>query len=380
MRARDGDGDGDGERWRFVDVEVDRPQPAGRHRHRPVPLARRRAGEPVARPHPAGLPARPRAHRPALRPPGRPRPRVPAHAVPQLGGPGRRAGRARLAGHRAGAGAVRARRRRRPPRRDGAELVPPRRRRAHGPGPARRRAPRRRRARARPAPRARMRCWPARTAAPLTELLDPADRPDHVIGVLWDGTNANVLYDMVAAGEAPNVARLLAMGTGLAHGALASLPSVTLANHTTILTGAHPGHHGILHNAWYDRTKGEQIVTNSPLTWPWAMQTLSPEVETHPPGRAPRLPRRPHGVGQRALRHRRGRVDVRGAPHRRRPGAAAQGRGPAVRHRALRAAREVVPGVLAHRSHGHGPGARRVGRRPRRPLARRGARCRGSRS
>ena len=114
----------------------------------------------------------------------------------------------------------------------------------------------------------------------LTELLDPADRPDHVIGVLWDGTNANVLYDMVAAGEVPNVARLLAMGTGLAHGALASLPSVTLANHTTILTGAHPGHHGILHNAWYDRTKGEQIVTNSPLTWPWAMQTLSPEVET----------------------------------------------------------------------------------------------------
>ena len=114
----------------------------------------------------------------------------------------------------------------------------------------------------------------------LTELLDPADRPDHVVGFLWDGTNANVLYDMVAAGEAPNVARLLAMGTGLGHGAMSSLPTVTLANHTTILTGAHPGHHGILHNAWYDRATGEQVVTNSPATWPWAMQTLSPEVET----------------------------------------------------------------------------------------------------
>ena len=34
---------------------------------------------------------------------------------------------------------------------------------------------------------------------------------------------------------------------------MASLPTVTLANHTSILTGAHPGHHGILHNAWYDR-------------------------------------------------------------------------------------------------------------------------------
>jgi phosphonoacetate hydrolase len=115
----------------------------------------------------------------------------------------------------------------------------------------------------------------------LAELLDAgATPPDHVIGFLWDGTNANVLYDMVAAGEVPNVARLLAMGTGLGHGAMASLPSVTLANHTTILTGTHPGHHGILHNAWYDRATGQQVVTNSPATWPWSMQTLSPQVET----------------------------------------------------------------------------------------------------
>jgi phosphonoacetate hydrolase len=114
----------------------------------------------------------------------------------------------------------------------------------------------------------------------LTELLDDGEAPEHVIGFLWDGTNANVLYDMVAAGEAPNLARLLAMGTGLGHGAIASLPSVTLANHTTILTGTHPGHHGILHNAWYDRASGQQVVTNSPATWPWAMQTMSPRIET----------------------------------------------------------------------------------------------------
>ncbi|MBN2624477.1 MAG: alkaline phosphatase family protein [Acidimicrobiales bacterium] len=115
----------------------------------------------------------------------------------------------------------------------------------------------------------------------LTELLDPGvRRPDHVIGFLWDGTNANVLYDMLAAGEVPHLARLLAMGTGMGHGAMASLPSVTLANHTTILTGAHPGHHGVLHNAWYDRSTGQQVVTNSPVTWPWSMQTLSPQVET----------------------------------------------------------------------------------------------------
>jgi hypothetical protein len=115
----------------------------------------------------------------------------------------------------------------------------------------------------------------------LTDLFDPTlTAPDHLVCFLWDGTNANVLYDMVAAGEAPNVARLLGMGMAMGHGAMASLPSVTLANHTTILTGAHPGHHGILHNAWYDKASGQQIVTNSPLTWAWAMQTLEPDVET----------------------------------------------------------------------------------------------------
>jgi phosphonoacetate hydrolase len=38
-------------------------------------------------------------------------------------------------------------------------------------------------------------------------------RPKHVIGFLFDGTNPNVLYRMAASGEAPNVARLIEMGT-----------------------------------------------------------------------------------------------------------------------------------------------------------------------
>jgi predicted AlkP superfamily phosphohydrolase/phosphomutase len=116
---------------------------------------------------------------------------------------------------------------------------------------------------------------------PQTVLLDPtAPRPDHVVGFLLDGANANVLYDMAARGEAPNVARLLAMGTAMGHGAMSSLPTVTLANHTTILTGAHPGHHGILGNAWYDRVAGEQVITNSPEHWITSMVHLEPSVET----------------------------------------------------------------------------------------------------
>jgi hypothetical protein len=104
--------------------------------------------------------------------------------------------------------------------------------------------------------------------------------PDQVIGFLLDGANANVLYDLAARGEAPNVARLMEMGVTFGHGAMSSLPTVTLANHTSILTGAYPGHHGILNNAWWDRAKGTQVITNSPIHWISAMDWLEPNVET----------------------------------------------------------------------------------------------------
>ncbi|HUI03677.1 MAG TPA: alkaline phosphatase family protein [Acidimicrobiales bacterium] len=102
----------------------------------------------------------------------------------------------------------------------------------------------------------------------------------HVVAMLLDGTNANVLYDMAERGLAPSVARLMDAGTTYRFGAIASLPTVTLANHTTVLTGRHPGHHGILHNAWVDRDTGAQVVTNSPTTWSTSMQWLHPGVET----------------------------------------------------------------------------------------------------
>ncbi len=117
--------------------------------------------------------------------------------------------------------------------------------------------------------------------ASLSYLLDPDDgRPTHVVGFLFDGTNANVLYDLIERGEVPNVARILDMGSALRYGAISSLPTVTLANHTSILTGAFPGHHGILHNAWYDRERREQIITNSPATWSTSMQYLTPGTDS----------------------------------------------------------------------------------------------------
>jgi hypothetical protein len=111
------------------------------------------------------------------------------------------------------------------------------------------------------------------------DVLD-GDHPSHVVGFLLDGANPNVLYALAAAGEAPNLARLMAAGTAYEYGAMAGMPTVTLANHTSIITGRYPGHHGILHNAWYDRATGEQIITNSQATWPWSMQHCLDGVES----------------------------------------------------------------------------------------------------
>lgn len=115
---------------------------------------------------------------------------------------------------------------------------------------------------------------------PLSDILDPAERPRHVVAFLLDGANPNVLYAMANRGEARNVARLMEMGTTFRFGAMAGLPTVTLANHTSNLTGAYPGHHDVLHNAWYDRHAAQQVITNSPLHWPTAMQWLAQDVDS----------------------------------------------------------------------------------------------------
>ncbi|MBM3671648.1 MAG: nucleotide pyrophosphatase [Actinobacteria bacterium] len=115
----------------------------------------------------------------------------------------------------------------------------------------------------------------------LSDSLDlSAGSAKHVVVLLFDGTNSNVLYDMAARGEAPNVARLMGMGTAYQHGAMAGMPTVTLANHTSVVTGRLPGHHGILHNAWFDRRTGQQVITNSNATWPTAMESCVSGVDS----------------------------------------------------------------------------------------------------
>lgn len=114
---------------------------------------------------------------------------------------------------------------------------------------------------------------------------DPADVLDgevarHVVVFLLDGCNANLLYDAIGSGEAPHLAGLVSRGVAYRRGLFASMPTATLANHTTAVTGAHPGHSGVLHNAWYDR---DRDVTTDLLSMDQihsAMIHLDPDVET----------------------------------------------------------------------------------------------------
>jgi hypothetical protein len=185
-------------------------------------------------------------------------------------------------------------------------------------------------------------------------VIDPSvPRPRTVVGFLLDGANPNVLYTMADAGEAPNVARLMAMGTTFEHGAVASLPTVTLANHTAILTGAHPGHHEILHNAWFDRASGQQVVTNSPATWAGAMRWLGREVDTiHSAVRRTWPDELSVSINEPCDALAPGRDDRATTATRRAP----------ARHAAVRAPDEGLPVVVAHRPHERRAGGRHLER------------------
>ena len=89
----------------------------------------------------------------------------------------------------------------------------------------------------------------------------------HVLGLLWDGGHHGSLLDAAREGALPNVARLLERGCWLQGGAVAEFPSLTLVNHTSMLTGVGPGRHGVIGNVFYDRETGKRVVPNDPATW-----------------------------------------------------------------------------------------------------------------
>jgi hypothetical protein len=108
----------------------------------------------------------------------------------------------------------------------------------------------------------------------------PAGQRRRVVGILWDGAHCGDLLHLAEVGELPGVARLVAHGLALRGGAVAEFPSVTLTNHTSILTGVGPGRHGVLGNVYYDRALDEQVVPNNAETWHRSAEWLRPGVRT----------------------------------------------------------------------------------------------------
>ena len=97
-------------------------------------------------------------------------------------------------------------------------------------------------------------------------------------------------------GELPGVARLVERGLALRGGAVAEFPSVTLTNHTSILTGVGPGRHGVLGNVYYDRAPGERVVPND-------AETLAPQRGVAAARRADGLRDGERPCGSKAIRH-----------------------------------------------------------------------------
>jgi hypothetical protein len=114
----------------------------------------------------------------------------------------------------------------------------------------------------------------------LEAYLDPAATPRAVVGILWDGAHCSDLLHLTEAGELPAVSRLVEHGLALRGGAVAQFPSVTLTNHTSILTGTGPGRHGVLGNVFYDRETDERVVPNDETTWHRSAEWLRPGVRT----------------------------------------------------------------------------------------------------
>ncbi len=84
----------------------------------------------------------------------------------------------------------------------------------------------------------------------------PADAPrSGAVVFLVDGLNARVFQEMLEAGQLPAIKKYFADRGLYAPHAVANVPTVTLANLTSVVTGQFPGHHGVTGVNWFDRNQ-----------------------------------------------------------------------------------------------------------------------------
>jgi len=82
-----------------------------------------------------------------------------------------------------------------------------------------------------------------------------ANKTDGAIIFFVDGVNPFIFQDMLQAGELPAIQKHFVDRGLYAPRAVANIPSVTLANETSLVTGLYPGHHGITGINWFDRNR-----------------------------------------------------------------------------------------------------------------------------
>jgi hypothetical protein len=83
------------------------------------------------------------------------------------------------------------------------------------------------------------------------------ESPDEPSVMLFfvDGLNVEIFEEMLLAGELPTIRKHFYDRGLYCNHTVANVPSITLANQTSIVTGKFPGHHGILANNWFDRNR-----------------------------------------------------------------------------------------------------------------------------
>ncbi|MFW6132482.1 MAG: alkaline phosphatase family protein [Planctomycetota bacterium] len=80
-------------------------------------------------------------------------------------------------------------------------------------------------------------------------------RTDGALVFVVDGVNASAFERMLEAGELPAIEKYFVRRGLYAPRAVANVPSVTLANLTSITTGVWCGHHGVTGINWFDRNR-----------------------------------------------------------------------------------------------------------------------------
>lgn len=103
----------------------------------------------------------------------------------------------------------------------------------------------------------------------LWEALDPEERPEHVVLVLFDGLQAteinHIALDDSADGiNAPTFKAMARGGAVFTRGAVTNYPSVSAPGHMTVGTGVWAGHHGMVDNGFWGRAE-QAVIT------PWSL-------------------------------------------------------------------------------------------------------------